>query len=161
VTPETVVSAGDEVGIFPPVSGGAPGSAGPFTRITAQPLDAGPLVALVRSPGHGAVIVFEGSVRSGPHDPVVAITYEAYEEMAAGTLAEIKAEVEARHPGALLAMAHRVGRLEAGETSVIVACGAPHRREAFAACRRAMDRIKEALPAWKREEAADGTTRWS
>ena len=159
VTPETVVSAGDEVGIFPPVSGGAPDPA-PFTQITAHPLHAAPLVALVRAPSHGAVLVFEGTVRDSAADPVAAITYEAYEEMASGTLKEIKAEVEDRHPGAILAIAHRVGRLLAGETSVIVACGAPHRREAFAACRRAMDRIKESLPIWKSEEAPDGTTRW-
>jgi molybdopterin synthase catalytic subunit/molybdopterin converting factor small subunit len=158
VPPDTAVAAGDEVAIFPPVSGGSGAPA--YTQVTSAPLDPAPLLALVRAPGHGAVLVFEGTVRDSP-GPVAAITYEAYEEMAAETLAAIKAEVEVRHPGAVLAMAHRVGRLAVGETSVVVACGAPHRREAFAACRRAMDRIKESMPVWKCVEASDGSTSWS
>lgn len=144
VAQETVLSEGDELGIFPPVSGGA----GPrMTLVTGSALDAVSLSALVRSPSHGALVVFEGVVRDD--DGIASLTYEAYAEMAEAVLDKIKSEVERRYPGCRLAMAHRVGRVEVGEPSVIVACGAPHRREAFAACRRAMDRIKESLPAWK------------
>lgn len=163
VPPETPVNEGDEVAIFPPVAGGSPAErpASDFASVTGAPLDAAALTCLVRHPAHGAVLVFEGTVRDHSKGPVVAITYEAYEEMALALLAEIKAEVETRHPGVLLALAHRVGRLPVGDTSVIVACGAPHRRDAFAACRRAMDRIKESLPVWKCEELPDGTKRWA
>lgn len=162
VPPETAVAAGDEVGIFPPVAGGSgePAAAPRCTRIVVEPLVTGELAALVRSPSHGAVVVFEGTVRDHADGPVAAITYEAYEEMAELVLEEIKAEVEARHPQSRLAMAHRVGRLPVGEASVVVACGAPHRRQAFAACRLAMDRIKESLPVWKHEESPDGSCRW-
>jgi molybdopterin synthase catalytic subunit len=151
------VHAGDEVAVFPPVSGG---SADPRVAVTEQPLDARALADLVRDRGHGAIVVFEGTVRDHGEGPVAAITYEAYEEMASAMLLRIRDEVEARHDGVRLALAHRVGRLVVGETSVVVACGAAHRREAFAACRLAMDRIKESLPAWKREEAPSGDVRW-
>ncbi len=159
VPPDTVVREGDEVGIFPPVSGGS-GAPAPFTRITADPLDPAALAALVRAPGHGAVLTFEGTVRDHSDGPVVAITYEAYDTMAIEVLDAIKREVEHRHPGTLLAMAHRTGRLPVGEASVVVACGAAHRRQAFAACRLAMDRVKESLPVWKHEESPDGSARW-
>lgn len=166
VPPDAPVAAGDEVGIFPPVAGGSGAEAGgpggdPLARLTSEPLDPVRMASLVRGPSRGAVLVFEGTVRDHSDGPVAAITYEAYEEMAIETLSSIKEEVEERHPGVLLALAHRVGRLPVGETSVVVACGAPHRREAFAACRRAMDRIKESLPVWKHEEAPDGTKRWA
>lgn len=158
VPPTTTVAAGDEVGIFPPVAGGADDG---LTTITAEALDPRALADMVRSPSHGAVLVFEGTVRDHSDGPVAAITYEAYEEMATEVLAEIRAEVEGRHPGVRLALAHRTGRLSVGETSVVVACGAAHRREAFAACRLAMDRIKESLPVWKHEEDPSGARRWA
>jgi molybdopterin synthase catalytic subunit len=147
VPPDAIVHDGDEVGIFPPVSGGS----GAMTFVTDEPLDPGSLAALVRSPEHGAVVVFEGVVRND--GGLAALTYEAYAGMAESVLKDIKAEVERRLPGVVLAMAHRTGRIETGQPSVVVACGSPHRREAFAACRRAMDRIKESLPVWKTQEA--------
>ena len=150
------VAEGDEVGIFPPVSGGMDDG----LVVTAAPLDVARLSAFVRSPECGAVVVFEGAVRSDAGEPVVAIEYEAYPEMAEVSLAGIRAEVMARFPGARLAMGHRMGRLTVGETSVVIACAAPHRREAFAACRLAMDRVKESLPVWKREEAPSGARTW-
>ena len=86
--------------------------------------------------------------------------YDAYPEMALEVLGRIRDEVEARHPGCRLALAHRTGLLGLGEASVVVACGAPHRREAFAACRLAMDRIKESVPVWKHERTEGGEQRW-
>lgn len=151
---------GDEVALFPPVSGGS-GAREELLVITADPLDARRLSESVRASSCGAVVTFEGIVRDhGEAGPVVAIDYEAHPEMAREVLRQIRDEVEARHPGCRLAMAHRVGRLLVGEPSVAVACAAPHRREAFAACRLAMDRIKESLPAWKAEEAPSGARKW-
>lgn len=152
------VREGDEVGVFPAVSGGSTGSGRTF--LTAEPLDARALTDAVRHPSCGAVVVFEGTVRETTGARVVtAIAYEAYEEMATIALERIRAEVEERFPGTRLAMAHRTGRLEVGVTSVVVASAAPHRRDAFSACRLAMDRVKESLPIWKHEESATGS-RW-
>ena len=154
------LAEGDEVALFPPVSGGS-GADEALLVITADPIDARRLSDLVRAPSCGAVVTFEGVVRDhGEEGPVVAIEYEAHPEMAREVLRQIRDEVEARHPGSRLAMAHRVGRLAVGEPSVVVACAAPHRREAFSACRLAMDRIKESLPAWKAEEAPSGARTW-
>lgn len=152
------VRDGDEVGFFPPVSGGA---ADPRAFLTDQPLCAAALADLVRAPSRGAVVTFEGTVRDlHEGEEVIAIDYEAYPEMAEPVLRAIREEVEHRWPGTCLALAHRTGRLAVGTASVAVACGAPHRRQAFAACRMAMDRIKESLPAWKRQEARSGSFRW-
>lgn len=153
------VAEGDEVGLFPPVSGGS----GEDERllITAERLDAAALTDAVRGPDCGAVLTFEGTVRDhNEGSSVTAIDYDCYPEMARPVLERIRDEVEARFPGCRLALAHRTGRLELGEASVVVACAAPHRREAFAACRLAMDRIKESLPVWKHEHAEGGESRW-
>jgi molybdopterin synthase catalytic subunit len=155
------LSEGDEIAIFPPVSGGAPEDVGPPLLVTPDPLDAGRLLDGVRHPGCGALLLFEGTVRNeNEGQPVVAIDYEAYPEMATAVLGRIRDEVARRWPGVRLALAHRTGRLPVGATSVAVACAAPHRREAFAACRLAMDRIKEALPVWKQEHGPGGSSRW-
>lgn len=147
-----VLAEGDEVGLFPPVSGGSGPELERLILITADALDSARLVDSVRHPSCGAVLTFEGVVREEGSPGVIAIDYEAYPEMALKVLRDIRDEVEARHPGTRLALAHRVGRLLVGEPSVVVACAAPHRRDAFAACRLAMDRIKESLPVWKTEE---------
>ena len=151
------VHEGDEVGVFPAVSGGSTGSG--LTSITHGPLDARALADAVRHPSCGAVVVFEGTVRdkTGARG-ITAIGYEAYDEMALVVLERIRCDVEERFPGARLALAHRTGRLEVGVASVVVASAAPHRRQAFAACRLAMDRIKESLPVWKHEEPAPGSS---
>jgi molybdopterin synthase catalytic subunit len=153
------VAAGDEVGLFPPVSGGS--GADERLVLSSEPLDATALTNAVRSPSCGAVLTFEGTVRDhNEGSPVSSIDYDAYPEMALEVLSGIREEVEARHPGVRLALAHRTGLLQLGEASVVVACAAPHRREAFAACRLAMDRIKEAVPVWKHERTEDGEQRW-
>jgi molybdopterin synthase catalytic subunit len=150
-----LLAEGDEVGLFPPVSGGSGPELERLIIITMEPLDSARLTESVRHPSCGAVLTFEGVVREeGRSAAVIAIDYEAYPEMALRILREIRDEVEARHPGTRLALAHRMGRLLVGEPSVVVACAAAHRRDAFAACRLAMDRIKESLPVWKTEELA-------
>ncbi|MEM7248983.1 MAG: molybdenum cofactor biosynthesis protein MoaE [Acidobacteriota bacterium] len=168
--PEEPLADGDELAFFPPVSGGDVGSDDPSepdeppperVLLTEDVLDPVALTNWVRGPGHGAILTFEGTVRNhSKGDAVTAIDYQAYPEMAVPEMTRIRVEVEERWPGTRLAIAHRIGRLEVGETSVIVACGAAHRWEAFQACRLAMDRVKESVPLWKHEDTADSGVRW-
>lgn len=158
--PDTPLSDGDEVAIFPPVSGGS-GAEAELVRVTVGPLDPRGLAELVRSPACGALVTFEGTVRDhNAGEAVSAITYEAHEDMAREVLAQIVREAQSRWPQARIAIAHRTGRLEVGEVSLVVCVAAPHRRHALAACRHAIDRVKEILPAWKREERSSGTASW-
>ena len=159
--PARILAEGDEVGLFPPVSGGSGAREERLITITSDPLVAARLTDSVRHPSCGAIVTFEGVVRDhGVSGPVASIDYEAYPEMALRVLGEIRDEVEARHPGTRIGLAHRTGRLAVGEPSVIVACAAPHRRDALASCRLVMDRIKESLPVWKAEEAPTGARAW-
>ena len=111
---------------------------------------------LVRGPEAGAVVTFQGMTRE-----VARLDYEAYREMAAERIAAILRECIARHGLAAVAAEHRVGSVPLGEPSVIVAVSAPHREEAFAGAREAIDRIKAEAPIWKREAEAGGEGRWA
>jgi molybdopterin synthase catalytic subunit len=91
---------------------------------------------------------------------VTAIAYSAYAAMAEAELGRIIEEVHRAHPGARVAVRHRLGRVPVGEASVAIVAAAPHRAEAFAACRAAIEHVKQRLPIWKKEERADGTTVW-
>ncbi len=125
--------------------------------ITRRPLDLGALINRVEFPGAGAIITFSGVVRDNAHGKAVKhLEYEAYPDMAEGTLKDILAEIHARWPDVHAAMSHRIGRLEIGEASLIIAVAAPHRPEAYAASRYAIERVKAILPVWKKEFAADG-----
>lgn len=105
----------------------------------------------VRSGERGGVVIFSGTVRSTEEGaPIAAISYEAYESMAAKELARIVAEAQREH-GAAVAVHHRTGRVPVGEASVLVAAAAAHRAEAFAACRQVIDRLKQTAPIWKAE----------
>ncbi len=149
---------GDEVSFIPPVSGG--GGPAPFA-ITREPLDPAPLVALVSAPANGAVVTFAGIVRDNFGGRSTAhLEYEAYEPMAVKVLGEIAGEAQVRWGTGAIAVHHRVGRLEIGETAVLIAVAAPHRHEAFAAAEWIMDRIKEVAPIWKKEIWADGDAEW-
>jgi molybdopterin synthase catalytic subunit len=149
------VQDGDEVAFIPPVSGGAAG--GVMIEITAEPLDPRRLEAAVVRSGAGAICTFTGVVRDNSRDrPVTHLAYEAYPEMAEAGMRLIAEEIAQRWPQARVAMAHRVGRLEIGEASVVVTVSCPHRAEAFEACRYGIDRLKESVPIWKKEFAADG-----
>jgi molybdopterin synthase catalytic subunit len=120
-------------------------------------IDADALVAHVRTPGDGAIVTFDGCVRNQSHGRrTLYLDYEAYESMAVAKMREIAVEVHARFPIDRVAMAHRLGRLQIGETSVFIAVSAPHRAAAFEACRYAIDTLKRSVPIWKKEYFEDG-----
>ena len=151
------VADGDEVAFIPPVSGGAHG-VGVLFELTVDPLDARRLEAAVARTGAGAICTFTGVVRDSSRGrSVTYLDYEAYAEMATAQMRKIGDEIAEQWPEARVAMAHRTGRLEIGEASVVVAVSCPHRAEAIAACKWGIDRLKESVPIWKKEHAADGT----
>ncbi len=120
--------------------------------VTDQPLSTTEVEAAVAHPGAGAIVTFAGVVRDNNlGKDVTYLVYEAYPPMAEKVMAQIGAEIEAQWPGARTAMAHRTGRLEIGEASVVIAVSTPHRADAFAACKYAIDRLKEIVPVWKKE----------
>lgn len=154
---EDPLHSGDEVAFIPPVSGGVT----PAFLVTDAPLDAAPLAALVQAPEMGAVVTFAGVVRDNFGGRQTAyLEYEAYASMAETVLARIAAEARERWGIGAIAVHHRIGRLEIGETAVLVVVAAPHRHEAFAAAEWVMDRIKEVAPIWKKEHWADGAAEW-
>jgi molybdopterin synthase catalytic subunit len=123
-----------------------------MVRLTHDPIDHTTLTEAVRRPGCGAVVTFLGTVRDLTGVEVTeALEYEAYPPMAVRTMAEISAEVGSRWPVGDVALVHRLGRLGVGEISVAVAVSSPHRADAFAACRYAIDRLKEVVPIWKKD----------
>lgn len=151
-----VIAEGSEVAVIPPVSGGHDGPA-PYQLIKGAALSLPDVVAAVAHPGAGGVDIFIGNVRdrSRGHD-IDRLEYEAYEPMALRVMQQIGAAVEAETPGVRVAIHHRLGTLQIGDSAVIVAASAPHRAEAFAACRAAIERLKQDVPIWKREVATDG-----
>lgn len=125
-----------------------------------QPLDIERLIASVASPSHGAITTFSGVVRDhNDGNSVASIEYGAYPEMAERVAAELIAEAHDRWP-VRVALAHRVGALEVGETAVVVVVASPHRAEAFAACRYLIDQLKIRVPIWKHEHYTDGDSCW-
>lgn len=126
--------------------------------LSAEPIDTQEWVSRCRDDRAGAVSVFEGRVRNHNEGrPVASLEYEAYADMAEETLQQIGDEIRARWPTVRhVAIVHRVGRLEVGETAVVIALSAPHRPEVFDALRYAIDRIKEIAPIWKKEVWSDG-----
>lgn len=159
VGPDHGIAEGDEVAVIPPVSGGHDGPPEPYLLIKDRPLSLPGALAAVAHPGAGGVDIFIGNVRatSRGHD-IDRLEYEAYEPMALGVMRAIGAAIAAETPGVRVAIHHRLGTLQVGDSAVIVAASAPHRAEAFAACRAAIERLKEDVPIWKREVAVDGAT---
>ena len=136
---------GDEVAVIPPVSGGA-------FRLTHGPVNLTSVVVEVVDEQAGAIATFLGTVRARSRDrDVIALEYEAYEEMAGEVMAEIAAELDSRYELCKVAMSHRLGRVEVGETSVAIAVSAPHRQDALAACADAIEALKSQVPLWKKE----------
>jgi molybdopterin synthase catalytic subunit len=122
------------------------------TAITSEPLDIHALLPIVDAAGTGAVTTFLGLVRDHNQGRrVLHLVYEAYEPLAEKALQRIVAEVKEQWPAVVLAVHHRTGRLAIGEASVAIAAGSPHRAEAFAACRYAIERVKQIVPVWKHE----------
>ncbi len=175
---DQVLREGDEIGFLPPVSGGAQrilnrkgakvakksnikslrsSRLRGDTLITSKPLDLAALIKRVEFSGAGAIITFSGVVRDNAHGKAVKhLEYEAYPEMAEGTLRDIIAEIHDRWADTRVAMAHRIGKLKIGEASLIIVVASPHRPEAYAASRYAIERVKAILPVWKKEFATDG-----
>jgi molybdopterin synthase catalytic subunit len=154
VQSDATLRPGEELCCFPPVSGGADD----LYRVTDQPLSEAALSEAVADPEVGGIVAFSGVVRNETGGRRVKfLEYEAHPPMAEAKMREIGEAVRARWAGVRrVAMAHRIGRLEIGEASVIIAVGAAHRREAFEACRFAIDRLKETVPVWKKEHFEDG-----
>jgi molybdopterin synthase catalytic subunit len=149
---ETRLREGDEVALIPPISGGCPAAEAGMYRVTGEELDIPATIASVQHPGAGAVVSFIGTVREVSQGrKVLHLEYDAYPEMAEAKLAEIGREIAERWGTDRVAIVHRVGRLEVGEAAVVIAVATPHRAQGFAACRYAIDRIKEIVPIWKKE----------
>jgi MoaE-MoaD fusion protein len=122
-----------------------------------EPIDHAALVRHVRAAHDGAVVTFDGCVRNQSHGrPTLYLDYEAYESMALAKIREIAAQAHEKFSIHCVAIAHRLGRLQIGETSVFIAVSAPHRPAAFEACRFAIDTLKRSVPIWKKEYFEDG-----
>jgi len=144
---------GDEVAVIPPVSGGA-------FRVREDPLSLDAVVAEVVDERAGAVATFTGTVRRQSRGrEVTRLEYEAYAEMAEDVMARLAADLTDRYELCEIAIHHRVGALEIGEASVVIAVSAPHRQDALAACKDAIDRLKETVPLWKKE-VYEGGEEW-
>ena len=154
------ITAGSEVALIPPVSGGMADSRASVT-ITSGLIDHGAITDSVRSRQAGAICSFMGTVRElTAGKQTTGLEYEAYGAMAERLLDDLASEALQRWPIERLAIVHRVGPLGLGEVAVVVAVSTPHRAESFEACRWLIDTIKEVVPIWKKEEWADGTEEW-
>jgi MoaE-MoaD fusion protein len=122
-----------------------------------RPIDPAPLIEHVHTPTDGAVVTFDGCVRNQSHGrATLYLDYEAYESMALTKMREIAVAAREKFPIDRVAIAHRLGRLQIGETSVFIAVSSPHRPAAFEACRFAIDTLKKTVPIWKKEYFEDG-----
>jgi MoaE-MoaD fusion protein len=168
-----ILREGDEVGLLPPVSGGGPTTASaartadPLDRsggqgdvvvaLTRERIDAANIVAEAKSAEDGAVVVFDGIVRNHSRGrATLHLDYEAYEEMALRQMRELAQQARERFAVHHVTIVHRLGRLEIGETSVLIVVASAHRTAAFEACRWLIDTLKQTVPIWKKETFADG-----
>jgi molybdopterin synthase catalytic subunit len=150
---EHTLADGDEVALIPPVSGGA-------FRLSDEPLSLDRAVDEVRDAQAGAIATFAGTTRIQSRGRAVThLDYEAYEGMAEQVMDEIATGLRKRYELCGVAMHHRVGRVGIGETSVVIAVAAPHRQDALAACKDAIDELKERVPLWKKE-VYEGGEEW-
>jgi MoaE-MoaD fusion protein len=149
----TQLADGDEVALIPPVSGGA-------FRLTEEPIDPTAVIREVSDPRAGGIATFIGTTRVQSRGRTVHyLDYEAYGGMAEEVMAEIAAELKRKHQLCEVAITHRVGRVDIGELSVVIAVSAPHRSAALAACKEAIDTLKQTVPLWKKE-VYEGGEEW-
>lgn len=152
----TVLQAGDEVALLPPVSGGAPDT-GARASIVRQPIDTARILASLKRGEDGAALVFEGVVRNQTRGRKTRyLDYEAYEEMALKQMEALASQAMQQFQVRDVAIVHRLGRLEIGEISVLIAVASAHRAAAFDACRWLIDTLKRTVPIWKKEYFEDG-----
>jgi MoaE-MoaD fusion protein len=151
-TRNVALHEGDEVALLPPVSGGSA-----TVALVREPIDSASLAAIVKQGEDGAVVVFDGIVRNHTRGRrTLYLVYEAYEEMALRLMQELASAAVATHRVRQVALVHRLGRLEVGETSVLIAVASAHRAQAFEACRWLIDTLKKTVPIWKKEHFEDG-----
>lgn len=163
---EALVRAGDEIAIFPPVSGGAgaadataahepdAGAAEDFFELTTDPINVGAIARRIVPPRCGATVTLDGYVRQftrGGRGETLYLVYEAYAPMALGEMRRLGGQLHQKFEIAHVGIVHRTGRLEIGETSVVICVSAPHRRAAFEACEWAIRELKRTVPIWKKE----------
>lgn len=145
---------GDELALIPPVAGGA---ACRHVELTDRMLSLDRCINAVRGDGMGGIATFTGMVRLHSRGALIDhLEYEAYAPMALKVMTALCDEIEAEIPGTRVAVEHRVGHLQIGDIAVVIAAAAPHRAEAFAACRAMIDRLKDRVPIWKKEISVDG-----
>jgi molybdopterin converting factor subunit 1 len=152
--PSVPLSDGDELAFLPPVSGGSDSH---YFALTRETIDAAALARTILKGEDGAIVTFEGVTRNNTKGRATRyLEYECYEPMALKTMAEIGGEIASAFQITRIAMVHRLGRVEIGETSVVVIATAPHRRPAFEAALEGINRLKRLVPVWKKEYFADG-----
>ena len=157
VDDDHVLCAGDEVALIPPVAGGAGANPCRHVELTDRTLSLDRCINAVRGDGMGGLVTFTGMVRLHSRGTTIDhLEYEAYAPMAIKVMTQLCDEIEAEIPGTRLAVEHRVGHLKIGDVAVVIAAAAPHRAEAFTACRAMIDRLKDRVPIWKKEVGVDG-----
>jgi len=159
--PGAVLGEGDEVALLPPVSGGTSGSGGgrraAHATIVRERIDSQAILERIKRPEDGAAVLFDGVVRNNTRGrQTLFLEYEAYEEMARQQMEELAAQAIEKFGVRDVALVHRLGRLEIGETSVLIAVASAHRGPAFEACRWLIDTLKRTVPIWKKEFFVDG-----
>jgi molybdopterin synthase catalytic subunit/molybdopterin converting factor small subunit len=153
---------GDEVALLPPVSGGTENAgaalvASPMVALTRERIDRDGLVAALQQPGDGAIVVFDGIVRDNTRGrKTLYLDYEAYEAMGLAQMEKLAREAAERFAIDRVGVVHRLGRLEIGESSIVIVVTSAHRAAAFDACRWLIDTLKRTVPVWKKEHFADG-----
>jgi molybdopterin synthase catalytic subunit/molybdopterin converting factor small subunit len=152
--PSHILREGDKVGLLPPVSGGINSIT---TYLTRDVIPTNELIAAARQGSDGAVVAFDGIVRDNTRGrPTLYLDYEAYEEMAVKQIAELAEQAIARFGIRSVTLVHRLGRLEIGDTSVLIVVASAHRGAAFDANRWLIDTLKKTVPIWKKETFVDG-----
>jgi molybdopterin synthase catalytic subunit len=156
-TRETVLRDNDELAVFPPVSGGSHD----FFEMTTQPINVGAVARRVVLPECGATVTLDGYARAWTKGKrTLYLVYEAYGAMALTEMQRLGVEAHQQFDIAHLGIVHRTGRLEIGETSVVIAASAPHRQAAFQACEWAIKELKRTVPIWKKEVFENGEEEW-